>query len=172
MNRAAVAVPVNDLPFCSTCAGGLVAVDRISHEFRWAYRYPRDDTRIPGKPILASQSGSVKYENWNGWRRVEIHPVGDSRVLFVTPESHQVHCLDSRDGRIDWTCDTVNAQQFAGLNESHVFLMCADEIRVHAEKKCRKILLSKLTNLFPNLKEMQSFLLGCIRLHTITVWML
>ncbi|MCA9029436.1 MAG: hypothetical protein KDA66_01430 [Planctomycetaceae bacterium] len=132
MNRAAVAVPIGDLLYCSTCAGGLVAVDRISHEFRWAYRYHRDDTNVPGKPVLASQSGSVKYENWNGWRRVEFHPVGESHVLFATPESHKVHCLDSLDGHIIWTCDAVSAQQFAGSNESHMFLMCADEIRVHS----------------------------------------
>ncbi|MEZ5944603.1 MAG: hypothetical protein R3C18_24715 [Planctomycetaceae bacterium] len=132
MNRAAIAVPIGDLLYCSTCAGGLVAVDRISHEFRWAYRYRRDDTFVPGKPVLASQSGSVKYENWNGWRRVEFHPAGDSLVLFVTPESNQVHCLDSRNGRVVWTCDAVDAQQFVGSNQFDVFLLCADEIRVHS----------------------------------------
>lgn len=122
-NRAALAVPQGNLLLCATCAGGLIGVDRSSHEFRWAYQFDRDDIPQRRRPVFESGSTQIQYQNWKGWRDVQFVSASANRCLFVSPESAMIHCLNPLDGTVYWTRKITRGRQIIGIRGNAVFVL-------------------------------------------------
>lgn len=96
---------------CPTNAGVIVGIDLLSHSFVWAYSYrdstqPMPDEILPGMigrgrlRGLPTTSGSTPaQERW----RTSAPVISNGKVVFTAHDSAHVHCLNLRDGRMQWT---------------------------------------------------------------------
>ncbi|MCA9087134.1 MAG: PQQ-binding-like beta-propeller repeat protein [Planctomycetaceae bacterium] len=136
-NRAGLIVPYRDLLLCATGAGALIAVDRFSLQFRWAYRFSRDDLPTREKAAHESRLGQLGYHNWRGWRESQLvfanASDGNQRqrelCLFVSPESDRLHALDLETGEVRWTRALPQAVKLIGPVDDSVHVLEDRHIR-------------------------------------------
>ncbi|MCA9080350.1 MAG: PQQ-binding-like beta-propeller repeat protein, partial [Planctomycetaceae bacterium] len=139
--RAGRIVPQGDLLICLTGAGGVVAVDRFSLEFRWAYRFGRSDLPVREHPVHQSRTGALGVHNWQGWRSSQCISAtlvdADSEehaevTLVVCPESDRLHALNPRTGELIWKQHLPQALSLIGVVGDEVFVQEERDIRALA----------------------------------------
>jgi len=94
---------------CPTGQGALVALDLASRTFLWAYAYLPEmearDRRMLLIQRMMAFGGQMAPAPWEGWMENTCLLV-EGRVLFTTPESRDIYCLNLTDGKELWkqTC--------------------------------------------------------------------
>lgn len=90
---------------CPTGQGALVALDLATRTFLWAYPYlPQIDIRERRMAMInqwRAFGGQIAPVPGDGWLETTCI-VADGRVLFTTPESRELYCLNLADGKELW----------------------------------------------------------------------
>jgi outer membrane protein assembly factor BamB len=110
---------------CPTAAGAIVGVDVVKRELAWAYRYP---TQASGSRQPVWQQPDLRAARHNDrWLDAAV-VIGGGRVLFTSPESAELHCLDLRTGRLLWKCARPGALYLACVDQDRVLLVDAGSV--------------------------------------------
>lgn len=134
---------------CATNAGVVVAVDLLSRNVRWAFRYERDDARISGDAL--QQTNRPNRESFQGWREARLIPysieprthvdanqllaaeqVDEVRqaVLFAGPDQNGLVSLDVSTGRLIWSrpVESPSPIELIDVQDDSVFVLARHHV--------------------------------------------
>lgn len=102
----AVPTVAGGLVICPTGVGVVVAVDPNRRTLAWSYRLPVEEKRLQDVRRhdwrRFSPSFDLAWRQKPGWRETRAIAT-DKRLLFVSPESDRLHCLDLKSGNEIWS---------------------------------------------------------------------
>ncbi len=101
---------------CPTGAGLVVGVDLAKRSLEWAYRYGASSRRAGPFRGMTPDEGLA-----NHWTDGSAVIVGE-RVLITPPESHQLHCLDLRTGKLLWKHERGDMLRLACVDDGRILL--------------------------------------------------
>lgn len=82
---------------CPTNAGQVIGIDLMSRTLAWAYpyreEYREDNPNNPGGQIL-----QLSPSTW----KVAPPAIQKGLVVFTAPDAHSLHCINLKDGTINW----------------------------------------------------------------------
>lgn len=88
---------------CPTCAGAVVAMDPARRTFLWGYRYQSKLSQANARVPHSQLQRDIKNDDKGRW--VDSTPtisVANDAVLLTPRDSNELHCLDSREGKLRW----------------------------------------------------------------------
>lgn len=116
---------------CPTNAGTVLGVDLLTHSLVWAHQYREPeaiDPKKPVKPVFNPQPQNLNYLI-NEWKAT-APAVHGSKVVFASPDSPTIHCLNMRDGRQVWKQPRANDDlYFAGIFNNKVLIVGKNYVR-------------------------------------------
>ncbi|WP_437187001.1 PQQ-binding-like beta-propeller repeat protein [Planctomicrobium sp. SH668] len=108
---------------CATAAGALVCVDPLFGELAWAIRLPRKDALHGNMNWTRAEIKATGFADWDSWQEIQLIQAG-RHIIFVTPESDFLYCVDPQTGRIVWQQPRGNALCIASASaETGVLLI-------------------------------------------------
>ena len=110
---------------CPTTAGALFAVDPLWDEISWVYRHPRNDSPDNASDDARDPQRKIGYRWWSGWQGVQTISTPD-RIIYVTPESDELACLDRWTGRLIWSVPRGQSRFVAVADETHGVVLVGD----------------------------------------------
>lgn len=119
---------------CPTGAGGVVGIDVATRTLLWAYRYesrPQEDiVRLPnGMIIRRGGRGLAEVADDDQQRWVDALPVmADGRVFLTPAESDELHCLDTRSGKLAWKVARRDGLLIAGVDGPRVIVVGSEGV--------------------------------------------
>ncbi len=122
---------------CPTNAGYLLALDPVSRRFLWAYSYreavPESDDFFPGgrggrRGMPTPMPTPRIHPNWAAAAPL----VAGGKVVLTAPDGLSIHCLNLRDGALQWKARrTADDLYVAGVGR--------DKVLVVGKKACRAL---------------------------------
>lgn len=119
---------------CPTGAGGVVGIDVATRTLLWAYRYesrPQEDiVRLPnGMIIRRGGRGLAEVADDDQQRWVDALPVmADGRVFLTPAESDELHCLETRSGKLCWKVARGDGLMVAGIDGPRVIVVGSEGV--------------------------------------------
>lgn len=119
---------------CPTGAGGVVGIDVATRTLLWAYRYesrPQEDiVRLPnGMIIRRGGRGLAEVADDDQQRWVDALPVmADGRVFLTPAESDELHCLETRSGKLAWKVARRDGLMIAGVDGPRVIVVGSEGV--------------------------------------------
>ncbi len=109
---------------CPTGRGALVALDLASRTFLWAYAYlPQMEVNqrrmLMIQRMMVFGGGSLPMAPAEGWMESSCI-LADGRVIFTTPESREIYCLNLADGKELWKQQCPDGLYVACVHEGKV----------------------------------------------------
>lgn len=129
--RLSQACPIlwyNGQAICATGTGAIVAFDPFTARVKWAYRYGRDDQQVESTGLLQPSARRDGWQWLHGWQVARMLHAGD-RIIAVSPESEDVHCLSARDGEPLWTTTIERGRHLVAVEGERVVLAGATFVR-------------------------------------------
>jgi outer membrane protein assembly factor BamB len=103
---------------CPTNAGALVGVEAATQRVVWVYRY--------GVRSRAEADTAALVDEW----KVSAPAIVHGKVIFTSPDSPALHCLDLRDGRLLWQVPRkADDCYFAGVLDGKVVIVSRNSVR-------------------------------------------
>ncbi len=105
---------------CPTNAGTLLGVDITAPRIVWAYRYREAPEPVPEdkKPVTLG-----------GWK-ASAPAIHDGKVVFTSPDSRDLHCLDLHTGKLLWQMPRAEEDcYFAGVYSGKVVIVSRNTVR-------------------------------------------
>ncbi len=119
---------------CPTGAGGVVGIDVATRTLLWAYQYQsraQDDVvRLPNGMIIRRGGGGTGEIADDGRQRwVDSTPLMSGGRVFLAPtESEELHCLDTRSGRLLWKVPRRDGLILAGVHGSRLVVVGSEGV--------------------------------------------
>lgn len=122
---------------CPTGAGGVVGIDVATRTLLWAYRYQAKEqanvVRLPNGMIIRRNVRGVT-EVAQGDQSVvpDATPVmADGRVFLLPAESDELHCLETRTGKLIWKTPRRDGLILAGIEGEQLVLVGSETVAAH-----------------------------------------
>ncbi|MAT14197.1 MAG: hypothetical protein CMJ46_02895 [Planctomyces sp.] len=134
-HRKATPILAHNLLLCPCQTGMLVAVDRASGSLKWVYDY-RELSELQQNRHWTrrnrTQRGHIGFD--------DAPVVQDDRVLFLSHQSENLHCLDLHTGNVLWKRPRKDAEYIGLTDQKLAFVV--------GRKSCRGISLTNGTEIW------------------------
>lgn len=149
--RRRVACPITLVDgrlLCPTASGTLAAVNLTTRSIDWAYRYPVLQHDLTPRPVNGSPTAVVPDVWWDEWRetncvatddrlqvpslgRMENAPPASPAIIFVSPDSAQIHAVNRIDGSPLWSSPRAGGLYLAGIANDCAIVVESMAVRAH-----------------------------------------
>jgi outer membrane protein assembly factor BamB len=123
---------------CPTGAGVILGIDLMTRGLRWTYSY----WEPPRRPVFgANPWGRPMKQPWGRLMKPQAPEpewgasaavISDGKVVFAAREGESIHCLNLRDGSLQWKVKRADDLYLAGVYGGKVLLAGMDECRALA----------------------------------------
>ncbi len=116
---------------CPTGAGIVVAVELMTRQVRWAYRYERTDSTVTQAAAIGRGQASVRQKWWNGWRDTAV-VIDAGRVIVAPAESSRLLAFDVASGDLLWNQPRDDGLSILGTSNGKILIMEEYSVRARA----------------------------------------
>ncbi len=120
LSEACSVVFHNGVAICATGAGGIAAFDLYRGQLQWGYRHSRDDVVI-SQGLLMPPVDKAGWSWMTGWEQPQLVRFG-TNLIYGTPESHRIRCLDIASGDLKWEVPVAGTRAIVGGDDERVIL--------------------------------------------------
>ena len=100
------------LAICATGTGAVAAIDVYTGQLSWGFRHARDDVEVaPG--MLQPPVDRFGWSWMAGWQTPQLVLLG-TNLVYASPETNQIRCLDAQSGDLKWEVPTAGARTLVG----------------------------------------------------------
>lgn len=124
-------VLADGLLICPTGAGVVVAVELLTRQVRWAFRYERTDRSVTQSEAVPRGQAPARPKWWNGWRD-SAAVAASGRVIVAPAESNGLFAFDAQLGKLLWEQPRGSGLSLLGITGGKILIMEKYAVRARA----------------------------------------